>query len=449
MLFPNLGAEEGEDWQPFRKEARVRLAARLWCLLYGADMRLRITETSNQNAAGFETCQDLWPESLGPTPDKAVFEWLDTPGRATAWLNTESIEQQVWDLTGEHLSGPSSECVRRVHDKAFAIESARDLGLLSRDLDSCIQVIDADSLAEPDTLIRLLDAKLAEWPDWTQREFTLKPRSGGSGRGRVAGRRTLDHASIRGAFPRLAKRGGAILEPWLSRRADLSVSLFVPPPENPDLATTVLGSLEMLVTAGGVVRGHCGEVDSRGRIFSGHPKDETLRADAAGVANQARQAGFFGPCGVDAFTFTETRRDPQSGQRNSIHTERSSDGDAAADRERLRSVVEFNARMTMGLVAIGLVRRALPKIRKALDLMPGGRRGFLLTFVNEKAGAHAADVSHENTHPEIEALVRAGGPGAFAIDLAVARKDDALRPILVVARERESLRDAHLETFGI
>ena len=34
----------------------------------------------------------------------------------------------------------------------------------------------------------------------------------------------------------------------------------------------------MLVTQAGLYRGHFGEVDSRGRIFSGHPKDESLRA---------------------------------------------------------------------------------------------------------------------------------------------------------------------------
>ena len=46
-------------------------------------------------------------------------------------------------------------------------------------------------------------------------------------------------------------------------------------------------------------------------------------------------------------------------------------------RVELRPVVEFNARFTFGTVAIGLLRRALPRIRRELSLDPGGLRAFL------------------------------------------------------------------------
>ena len=53
------------------------------------------------------------------------------------------------------------------------------------------------------------------------------------------------------------------------------------------------------------------------------------------VAEAAAAAGYHGPCGVDAFAF------------------RGPGGEST-----LRSVVELNARFTMGTVALGLLRRA-------------------------------------------------------------------------------------------
>jgi hypothetical protein len=435
VLFPNLGAEEGDDWKPFQSQARVRMAARLWCLLYGAQARFDFPGRTPDQELKVETCAGLWPPALGPVPENAVFDWLDASSGPTAWLNTQSLERELEAVSSERLSGPRWASVAEVHDKAFAVRAARKLDLVPADLESCIRVIDADSCDSPDALIVSLDAALARWPDWTRREFILKPRIGGSGRGRVSGRLSLDQPDIRGAFARLAKRGGAILEPWLQRRTDLSVSLRVPPPGNPDQSTTILGTLEMLVTAGGVYRGHCGEVDSRGRIFSGHAMDETLRADAAAVANHARETGFFGPCGIDAFTYTHSPAE------SALPMADRPEDDTSPEREHLRSLVEFNARMTMGLVAIGLVRRGLPKIRIALDLDPGGRRGFILTFLDPRSG--------DEEDQRLDALLRSGEPDAFAIDLAATPEHDALRPVLVVSRDRESLRRAHLDAFGV
>ena len=55
----------------------------------------------------------------------------------------------------------------------------------------------------------------------------------------------------------------------------------------------LLGSLEMWTTPSGVYRGHFGEVDSRGRVFSGDSRDETLRADAA-ACEKIRQLSIAG-----------------------------------------------------------------------------------------------------------------------------------------------------------
>ena len=97
---------------------------------------------------------------------------------------------------------------------------------------------------------------------------------------------------------------------------------------------------------------HRGTLDHRGRVSSGSRYDERLREAAITVGRAAHEHGYWGPCGVDAFAFR------------------------ADGVEQFRPVVEFNARFTLGTVVVGLLRRALPKIRSALSLDPGGVRAF-------------------------------------------------------------------------
>ena len=186
----------------------------------------------------------------------------------------------------------------------------------------------------------------------------------------------------------------------------------------PLLCSSIVGR-KRWTSASGVYRGHTGEVDSRGRVFSGAPEDETLRGDAAAVASVARGRGFHGPCGVDALRYAE----PASGsERQPI--------------DRLRSAVEFNARPTMGLVAIGLVKRALPRLRKRIALQPGERCGFALSY-------RAADDPDWRRriygHVDNDAVI---------IDLARASDADDPRASLVFTRETAHLRRARGEAFG-
>ena len=411
-LLPNLGAEEGDDWRAFFHEPHARVAARLWSHLYSRGARFRYPARSPNDSWCSERCEDRWPAALGPLPEEPVFPWLEESDHPTAWLNTKSLERAAHDALGLRPSGPPADRIAATHDKAFAVEAARELGLVSRAVEPLIQVIDAQRLRSPDVLIEDLDVFLRGWPDWTQGRFTLKPRFGSSGRGRVAGSGTADTKAVRGALSRLAERGGAIFEPWLERQTDLSVALHVPSPASQLTLPTLLGSLEMLATANGVFRGHCGEVDSRGRIFSGHRDDETLRADAAAVAGRARDGGFFGPCGIDAFSYMES------------------------DRERLRGLVEFNARATMGLVTIGLVRRALPRVRDALGLTPGARRAFLMGFGRPGSG-------------RVDAMrIESSCPDTYSIDLGPPGGESGPQPFLIFARDGESLRRVHLEVLG-
>jgi hypothetical protein len=188
---------------------------------------------------------------------------------------------------------------------------------------------------------RAIEARVAAWPGWARRSFVLKPRLGTSGRGRAAGR--VGDPRWQRALARLAGCGGAVLEPWLERCFDASVQLFVP--ERGDVVE--LGSLRQLVTPAGVPRGHQGEIDSCGRVSSGLACDAELRAAARAVARAAQAAGYFGPCGIDAFGYR-----------------------AASGAEELRPVVELNARFTLGIVALGHAQRALARLR-AEGALPG------------------------------------------------------------------------------
>ncbi|MCS5636191.1 MAG: hypothetical protein NZ990_06715 [Myxococcota bacterium] len=404
MVWPNLGAEEGSAWPQRTELPRVAATLRLWRHLLGASQGLLLP--TGAPAAPSED----WPETLGPRPGDPVFEWL--AGRpAVCWLADEEARLAL-EAAGVSCPGPAPEIVRQVHDKAFAATSADAAGYAPGCLAGLCITYSPDDLADPARWVEALGAQLKGWPEWTRGRFTLKPRIGSSGRGRVGGRsEALESEKIRAALPRLARQGGAVLEPWLRREADLSAMLHIAEPGAPGSGgVTLLGTAEQRLAPSGVYLGHLGEIDSRGRVFSAGPWEEAMREAAGAMASEARRAGYWGPCGIDGFTF----RGP----------------DAPAP--ILRPVVEFNARFTVGIVVVGLIRRALAQIRGPLALEPGERRGFLFAldpppgFASWEAVAEAAG---SDSH-----LVTLGSPGEGDPPPA--------RPALLFARSADALRAA-------
>lgn len=308
-LRANLGAEEGGDWRTHQTQPAVAAMAALWRDLFRA------------------------PPALA---------WLEDV-EAAAWWNDDAAAEWA-RKAGRTLFGGAPPVVARVHDKAFALAVAREEGALPAPFDACC-VLDPAQLGDPEAALAAIGEAVARAPAEVD-AFTLKPRLGSSGRGRVALRRgSLQAPALRGAFPRLAERGGAILEPWVERSADFSTQLCI----QPDGSVLLLATLEQLATPSGLVRGQRGLVDSRGRLSSGSGFDEALREGALPVALAAAAQGYRGPCGVDAFGY---RVRP-------------------GEEPVLRPIVELNARFTAGLVAMGQVRRALPEVRETLGLAPG------------------------------------------------------------------------------
>jgi len=361
-LLPNIGAEEGAV--SVRAETRslvpqLRTVAQLWRPLFAADAGWLDAELLGPPDAAF-------PAVLGGRPDAAVFPWLEGAAGVTAWLNTEAAADAA-ARAGESLNGPSPESVRRVHDKAFAHAVACRERLLPPELADAIAVLEPEELADPERAVERLHSLLSDWPEWARRRFTLKPRFGTSGRGRVAGRDgKADTKELRGALRRLAERGGALLEPWCDRTEDLSASLW----QGSDGELVLLGTTQQWLAPSGLYLGQRGTLDSRGRVTSGSERDEELREAAAVVVGAAARQGFHGPCGIDAFAY------------------RSTDGD-----ERFRSVVELNARFSMGILAIGWLRRSLEFIRHSFGLAPGRRLAFHFGLDAPRGGWPESDAS--------------------------------------------------------
>ena len=321
-LLANIGAEEGASAARARAAPQPRALVALW--------------------------RALWDAPL-------AFAWLPHAG-AAAWLNDAAAEAAARDA-GRELSGAPPAVVRHVHDKAFAWRAACAAGLAPPLLHELITVFEPEQLRASGAA-REIEAHVAAWPAWAQRSFVLKPRFGTSGRGRAVGGAAHD-ARWQGALARLAERGGALLEPWLARSWDASVQLHIAAGGDVEL----LGSLAQVVTPAGAPRGHRGVIDARADVSSGLASDAELRAAALQIARAAANAGYRGPCGVDAFAFRE----------------------ASSGAEVLRSVVEFNARFTLGTVALGHAQRALAALRSRGEFTSGAPVQFEFALDGEIA----------------------------------------------------------------
>jgi hypothetical protein len=293
----------------------VRAIARLWAALFPPDARM---------VAPFA-------EPRPGTASEPAFDFLAGGERLVPWLATDEAAALA-RAEGVPLGVSPPEIALAVHDKAFARAAAAELGLEPAELAGSSCALDPDALVDPAEARARIEAEVARWPAAHRARFVLKPRLGTSGRGRVTGRAgRLDADAFAGALARLRARGGVVVEPWLERTLDLSAQLHVASGDD----VRVQGTLRQVVSAHGVPLGHAGRIGADGAVDSGTRWDAELRAAACALARRAAATGFRGVCGVDAFVFR------------------------GADRvERLRPIVELNARFTAGTVALGHVARA-------------------------------------------------------------------------------------------
>lgn len=377
LLFPNLGAEEGESWQEMRFRPEIERVVSLWRLLFGRDGRVLNDpcphETKVWPAALCDKVVDTAAASEVVPPTKA-FAWLEDSGRVVPWLSTQEVETYCAQRK-LRLAAPPWQTVVTIHDKAFAQRMARKHELDSHELQSWIHIFEPEILREGRQAVCEIESIVANWPQWARADFTLKPRFGSSGRGRVRG---LDGkialASPEVALERFALRGGAILEPWFSRIQDFSVQLHI----------SELGEIEILavlcqdLTPAGLYRGHRGVVTYEQEIRSGSVFDDELIAKAMRIAREVFELGYTGPCGMDAFSY----RDAESGE------------------TKLRSVVEWNARFTTGTIATGLLRQVL-RTKETIDFLQGETSAFYFSLSPPtEAKKHEKNFEDERVWPE-------------------------------------------------
>ncbi len=333
-LLGNLGGEEPQPPDPLPPEAAK--AAALWSWLFG------------RGASLLGGAVLAWPPAIGPAPEEAIFDFLKNAS-GWAWINTEAACERLRAEGVSQVGGADPPTVLATHDKAFAIRTAREENLDADEFLDAVCILDEADLEEPDAAADVLRAHFHPASGERAPRVVLKPRLGTTGRGQ----RTMAVASfgeeLAPALTGLRGRGGVVVEPALDRIADFSVQFAV----EADGSLRLLGSLRQDVSARGAFLGHRGEIDSRGRVRTGEAWEEELREAASCVASSAARAGYRGPCGVDALSY------------------RAADG-----QEKLRAVVEFNARFTMGIVATGLLRGALRGLREELRFSPGELRRF-------------------------------------------------------------------------
>lgn len=290
--FANLGAEDGESELPGDSSPVARLGMHFEAVVRRPPWR-----------------------SLGDVD--GVVPWLSNEAAATY---ARERGMRVW--------GAAADVVRAVHDKAWALRVAQERNLVDDELAAMMIVLDPDLLARATEAAAVIEETIAGWPPWARADATLKPRWGTSGRGRVRVRDGVVDAAVRGGFAGLARRGGAILEPWLARVHDLSSQWLV----DDWGEVRLLGCTRQIVRPSGVWLG-CEIVHGDDGQGSGTAWDRDVVARARPLVEEAARAGYVGVCGVDAFTWQHSR-----------------DGV-----EKLRAVVELNARFTGGAVALASV----------------------------------------------------------------------------------------------
>jgi hypothetical protein len=312
ILLPNFGAEEQPP--PNLTDPLYERLALLWSLLFAPKV-----EWIDPPKPHSETLCDALAHSSDPlslTTDHPIL---------TPWLHTPAAHQRALHLNLP-IFGPQPTIVESCHDKAFVVRH-----LSSDDPFSGIaQIFHPDQFVDTDHFIEQVQRDLSQWPSWATQDWTIKPRFGSSGRGRLPGTGTrVDPLVIKNNLPRLIRQGGVILEPFVRDRQDISVQLNIP--SDPNLPIAVLGSLSPIVTTSGSFLGHRGIIHNH-QAHSSHLFDNLLRQRSLHLAQIARDAGYWGPCGIDAFSFFHQ-------QQPHLH------------------LCEFNARWTVGHLLHGIIRR--------------------------------------------------------------------------------------------
>lgn len=188
ILFPNFGAEEGSTWRNGLRLGPVRTLATAWQSLFDPTAKLLLLDGALRT-------------------DPPVFPWLEGSQGLVPWLSTKEAVK-VADERRIRYNAVRPHVVTKVHDKAYAAEVCQKLGYGPKEFYEVCEIMEPELLDDADKARAYVEAQTQDWPSWTEGAYTLKPRFGTSGRGRVGGRNSkVDEKVVRG-FPGLSRRGG-------------------------------------------------------------------------------------------------------------------------------------------------------------------------------------------------------------------------------------------------
>lgn len=239
---------------------------------------------------------------LGPTPE--IVYALPIEDKLCPWgCSPSAVSQdskQVWPLP---LSVP------RAHSKSFAADLAINLGLA---------IPGTQVLRTLEELDAFLESSSAENRWIAKREWSVA----GRGALRKSGPELSD--SDRAWFKKSLKQGSVVVQEWLNRRFDCSAVCELTPAGD----CSLLGITAMMTRGTTYVGTVLGEIERAANLPRGWR--EKLEETAVKVATALHGEGYFGPFGIDALI----------------------DQDGV-----LYPLVEINARLTMGRVALELAKK--------------------------------------------------------------------------------------------
>ncbi len=212
--------------------------------------------------------------------------------------------------TGADVSGPPPEVIHRVNSKLFSHLLERKLGVADPRAAACA------------TLDELARHVAAACPD-PKMKWVVKHRLGVAARERVLGRGpSLGHNAETWCRARFAEGEVLLFEPWLEVIREYGTVMNIAD----DGAIEVFGVSDVQTNGAGTATGYLiGRPPTPERM-----KDLLEIADHVGAA--LHRAGYHGPCGIDALEH----------------------------RDGWRPILEINARLTVGFLAVAAERRLNP-----------------------------------------------------------------------------------------
>lgn len=244
---------------------------------------------------------------------------------------------------------PPLEVVRKVNGRCFSTLVAKRFGVGVPGARYCATVGKAETA--------VLDGSVPL-------PLIVKPAFGASGYGFRLIRSEEQWQGERGDIAKRCENGGVVVEPWLTRKCDMSLSMEI---GRDGTVGNLFFQRQWINTHGAYYGSYCADDDP---VIN--PWEKDLARAGREITGEMAKEGYFGPVGIDSFVYETANGD-----------------------ERLAAVVDINARCTMGMLARKI--RSLLSIDSPVVLRTIGRKRWRLPETTDEwnavCGEHAFQTS--------------------------------------------------------